>query len=378
MSTLKTRPSISGVNHHALAFAERKASTAKLFTDITDLVKLNDATGQIDEDSLACELQGLFDSLNADKTRDLRLWKDTGGKALGFGQLTCDRNEEIDGYLFFDVHPTRQGDTLETEILQWSEERMREVGQDHTRPVRIQTPVRSDKIARRMLLEKQGFTNERCFLTMACSLERSFSSFSLPEGFTLRSLFDDGRYSQIPGNNLKAWVELFNESFVDHWNHHNLTVAAARYWLSNPHYKRELNLVAVAPDGTLAAFCVGYLNLEENACTGRNEGWIKLLGTGRSFRRLGLGRAILLAAIRQFKALGIEQIKLGVDAQSLTSATQLYQSVGFHPVSTWLTYVKENELLRPAIAEVGVSRPSSRLSFSSASSPLVAAYFRKR
>jgi GNAT superfamily N-acetyltransferase len=341
MTTLITRPSINGANHPTVAFAERKASTANLFAEITDLVTLNEETGQIDEDSLACDLQGLFNSVNGDKICDLHLWKDTGGKLLGFGQLTCDRNENIECSLCFDVHPSRQASTLESEILQWSEQRIREAGQKFTLPIRLQTRVRSDKLRYRMQLEKQGFTSERCFLTMARSLDRSVCSFSLPEGFRLRSLYDRGCLAQISGNNLKAWVELFNESFVDHWNHHNLTVAAARHWFSNPHCKPELNLVVVAPDGALAAFCVGYLNREENARTGRNEGWIKLLGTRRSFRRLGLGRAILLAAIRQFEALGIEQVKLAVDTQSLTSATQLYESVGFYPISTWLTYEKE-------------------------------------
>jgi mycothiol synthase len=341
MTTLITRPSINGGNHHALALAQREASTAKLFADITNLVTLNEDTGQIDEDSLACDLQGLFDSVNIDQICDLHLWKDTEGKLLGFGQLTGECNDNIECSLLFDVHPTRQATTLESEILQWGEQRIREAGQTFTQPIRLRTHVRSDKIMRRMRLEKQGFTRERCFLTMARSLDRSFPSFSLPEGFRLRSLYDRGCLAQISGNHLKAWVELFNESFVDHWNHHNLTVAAAEQWFSNPHYKPELNLVAVAPSGALAAFCVGYLNREENARTGRNEGWIKLLGTRRSFRRLGLGRSILLAAIRQFQALGIEQVKLAVDAQSLTSATQLYESVGFYPISTWLTYVKE-------------------------------------
>lgn len=337
MTTLKTRPSISGANFRTFAIAERNATSA-FFANIVDLIELNEATVQIGDDTLACELQWFYDAPDVDKVRDLRLWKDTSGELIGFGQLIPDRNDEIEGYLFFDVHPTRQGGSLETEILQWSEARMREMGKELTVPTKINTLIRSDKIQRRMLLEERGFTNERCFLTMACSLERSLAAFSLPEGFTLQRLdFRSDRDFQV-------WVDLYNESFIDHWNHHDLTVDAARFWLDNPHYKPELNLVAVAPDGTLAAFCVGYLNRAENARTGRNEGWIKFLGTRRSFRRLGLGRAILLAAMRQFKELGVEQVKLGVDAQNLTKATQLYQSLGFCPESSWLFYAKQIQL----------------------------------
>jgi GNAT superfamily N-acetyltransferase len=324
-----------------LTFAEHNTSATKLFANITELVKLNDATGQLDDDTLVCELQRLFDAPNVNRGRDLRLWQDSSGKLIGFGQLFISQNDdEIEGYLYFDVHPTRRGDALGTEILQWSEQRMREVAKERAVRLKLHTYSRDDRFDRRMLLKKQSFATDRCFLTMACPLDRSFIQPQLPSGFALQPLSGDGLY-RLPLCDLDAWVELFNESFIDHWNHQDLTQATVRHWFKNPHYKPGLNLVAVAPDGTFAAFCVGYINLEENARSGRNDGWIKLLGTRRGFRKLGLGRAILLAAIGQFKAAGVDRVKLGVDAQSLTSAMRLYESVGFEAMNTWLSYVKE-------------------------------------
>lgn len=337
MSTLKIRPSITGANSHALAFAEGRVTSARLFADITDLVKLNDATGQLDEDTLVCELQRFFNAPHVDRARDLHLWKDTRGKLTGFGQLLIsEQKDAIEGCLYFDVHPTRYGDTLETEILQWSEERMLAVAKEYALSVKLRTRCRDDKILRRVRLERQGFTSERSFLTMACSLDQGLYSSSLPSGFTLRQLSGDGRDREF-----KSWVKLFNESFIDHWEHYDLTAETVRHWLENPNYRPELNLIAVAPDGTLAAFCVGYINREDNLRSGRNEGWIKLLGTRRGFRKLGLGRAMLLAQMRQLKVAGVERVKLGVDAESLTSATRLYESVGFQSISNWLSYVKE-------------------------------------
>ncbi len=334
MTTLKIRPNVGERKHPVLAEALRRTPIAKHFADIVDLVKLNDASGQLDDDTLVWDLQGFFDSPNVDKARDLRLWKERTGKLIGFGQLLISQQkDEISGYLYFDVHPTKRGDTLETEILQWSEQRMREIGKERTLPIKLHTCSRDDKILRRVLLERQCFTTERSFLTMACSLNQDFSSSSLPSGFKLK---------QVSGEqDIEAWVELFNESFLEHWNHQDLTVATARDWFNNPSYLPELNLMAVAPDGTFAAFCVGYINGQENARHGRKEGWIKLLGTRRNFRKLGLGKAMLIAVIKQFKAMDIEQVKLGVDAQNLTSAMRLYESVGFHPVNTWLSYFKE-------------------------------------
>ncbi|HAO10590.1 MAG TPA: GNAT family N-acetyltransferase, partial [Planktothrix sp. UBA8407] len=36
---------------------------------------------------------------------------------------------------------------------------------------------------------------------------------------------------------ISAWVDLFNESFIDHWDHHELTIEQAQYWQNQPNYK---------------------------------------------------------------------------------------------------------------------------------------------
>lgn len=341
MTTLKKRPANSGVNFRKSIVVEpnfllppvsSQLSTALIFAEIVDLVKLNNPSGQLDEDTLVCDLQLFFESSDFD-CRNFRLWRNKQGKLIGFGQLfISEQNEGIDGYLYFDVHPNQQG-FLESSILKWSKERMSEVAKNPLLPLKLLTRSSSNKPERCLFLEKQGFTAERRFLTMACSLNQDFYPSNLPTGFRLKQLSGEAE--------LKAWIEMFNESFIDHWDHHPLTVATVESWLKNPHYKPELNWVAVAPNGTFAAFCVGYINQEENARTRNKEGWIKLLGTRRGFRRLGLGKTILLTCMKQLQLANLEQVKLGVDAQSLTSATQLYEAVGFNKINTWISYAKE-------------------------------------
>jgi mycothiol synthase len=342
MTTLKKRPAKSGVNFRKSTFVQpsftpqlppvHQLSTTTFFAEIVDLVKLNEPSGQLDEDTLVCDLQLFFEAADFD-SRNFRLWRNKQGKLIGFGQLfISEQNQEVEGYLYFDVHPMNQG-FLETSILQWSKERMNEVAKNNAISLKLHTHSSKNRSDRCFFLEKQGFTYERSFLTMTCSLNQAFSPSSLPTGFRLQQLSGE--------RDIKAWVEMFNESFIDHWDHHPLTVTTVESWLKNPHYKPEFNWVAVAPEGTFAAFCVGYINQEENARNGANEGWIKLLGTRRGFRKLGLGRAILLNCMKQLQAEKIEQVKLGVDAQSLTSATRLYEAVGFKPVNTWLSYFKD-------------------------------------
>ena len=79
----------------------------------------------------------------------------------------------------------------------------------------------------------------------------------------------------------------------------------------------------------IAGLCLCDVNEEHIARIGRQEGWVDILGVRRPYRRRGLGRALLLAGLHVLKEAGMESTTLGVDAESLTGATRLYESVGF-------------------------------------------------
>jgi mycothiol synthase len=70
-------------------------------------------------------------------------------------------------------------------------------------------------------------------------------------------------------------------------------------------------------------------------------GWIHTLGVLRPWRRHGLGQALLYHAFAEFYRRGINNVYLGVDAQSLTGATRLYERAGMHVVRLFKAYEKE-------------------------------------
>jgi len=78
--------------------------------------------------------------------------------------------------------------------------------------------------------------------------------------------------------------------------------------------------------------------VEYNAHNGTNEGGIGQLGTVRGHRKLGLGRALLLAGMAWLKTQGLTTAVLGVDAENPTGALRLYESVGMRPVSRRVLY----------------------------------------
>jgi mycothiol synthase len=61
-------------------------------------------------------------------------------------------------------------------------------------------------------------------------------------------------------------------------------------------------------------------------------GWVGILGVLRDWRRRGIGRALLLHSFDEFRRRGLPRAGLGVDAESLTGANRLYESVGMHVV----------------------------------------------
>jgi mycothiol synthase len=57
-------------------------------------------------------------------------------------------------------------------------------------------------------------------------------------------------------------------------------------------------------------------------------GWVRSLGVRKPWRKHGLGLAILYHVFGECYKRGIKRVGLGVDAESLTGATRLYERAG--------------------------------------------------
>ena len=288
------------------------------------------------------DLQRAFNTPTPDIKREISLWEDGDSKLLGFGQLSI-QESSVDVHLSFKVHPTVRGKGIEQEIIKWSEQRIREVALDTSTSVKLRSDSRDTQTERMALLESCGFTPNRYFLRMERPLTEPFPKPELPRGFTLESPLSQ-RFSGEIGQRhfLEAWVEMFNQTFIDHWNHHDLTVEQLKHETSHPHYRQDLDLVAIsANDSTFAAFCSCFINPEKNQGKGTKEGWIGILGTRRGFRKRGLGKAMLLSGMQRLRDVGMDKALLGVDAENLSGANRLYESVGFRKVHANIVYGKE-------------------------------------
>jgi mycothiol synthase len=303
---------------------------------IASFLNLCETVDQLGQFYTVSELRQEFTEPGFDPARHMRLWFDETEQLIGFAQMwmpqqTAD-GQEAEGYLWFRVHPKARGQGLEIDMMAWGEVQVWALGRERGLPARLRMSCRESQGDRILLFENCGLVYERCFLRMERSLMEPIPSFQLPDGFVLA-------HSQGQ-RDIEARMTLHNQSFMDHWNHHPATIEEWSHWDSDSHYRPELDLVAIATDGTYAAYCRCHIDLENNAARGVREGWINVLGTRREFRRRGLGRSMLLAGLAVLRDEGMEVAKLGVDTGNVNQAQSLYESVGFRKVFANLAYTK--------------------------------------
>jgi len=268
------------------------------------------------------ELKQALEDPDTNPEQDILLGFSPAGELVACGKMWFPPKEkETVGGLALHIHPQHRGQNLETSFLAWAEDRIKTVGKARqTQVVKLRSPVRDSQRDRLQFLTANGFTPERYFDRMQRSLRDPILPVQLPPGFSIRRV----NHQQ----EAEAWVDMFNQSFIDHWDFHPLTVEEFLRDVNQPDYQPELDLVAVAEDGTLAAFCDCRINPGDRT-EQHTPGWIAILGTRRGYRRIGLGRAMLLAGLEALKDAGANIALLGVDKQNPSQAFRLYESVGF-------------------------------------------------
>ena len=124
------------------------------------------------------------------------------------------------------------------------------------------------------------------------------------------------------------------------WPGATMTLASYRRLRAAPHFLPELDLVAVAPDGSFAASCICWLD------TVNRSGEFEPVGTHERFRGQGAGTALMLEGLRRLQALGAHTARVTAVGDN-AAAMRLYASVGFFTFDTERFYRKPlDELAR--------------------------------
>jgi mycothiol synthase len=176
--------------------------------------------------------------------------------------------------------------------------------------------VKADS-ADRAWAEHRGFAWARRFQRMRIDMADSPPGPKWPEGVSCRAF--------VVGQDERVTYEALEAAFADHWGH---VAMPFEEWVTRTGRSDfDPGLWFLAMDG------------EDVVGTATNStipdpvgqiGWISGLGVVPSHRRRGLARAMLLHSFAEFWRRGLRSVALGVDADSLTGATRLYESAGMY------------------------------------------------
>src|SRR5262249_29400653 len=148
----------------------------------------------------------------------------------------------------------------EERVITWALDRGREIRQERGEPVRLGVGLRDDDARGITLLERYGFKRANsCTHRMLRSLDEPIPVPLVPGGFILRHLAGEEE------------VEAFMAMYRDVFDQTRNAVAWRLAVMRDPAYIRELDLLAVAPGGIMAAFCTCSVDWEENERLGRRE-----------------------------------------------------------------------------------------------------------
>jgi mycothiol synthase len=273
----------------------------------------------------ALDMPYRLSSTSLDEPRGVGLWENEAGELIGFAVIQWAWQTFDYGYA--------PDSGLEQQILAWAIERFPQLSKNYLsyeRPLLfIDAP--QDDSAKISLLEMNGFKKHPWQTThFIKSLAGPLPGASLPPGFSFRPVANAAEYVKIH----QAAFE--STSMTIEWRER------VEKW---PQYRPELNVVAVAPDQSVVAFCSGWLGrfdpakLSGPADTGLT-GQIEPMGVHPDYRGRKLGRAVLEEVFRQMKAEGSGAVIVETD-NFREEAQRLYRAAGFE--QTYLIYKYSRE-----------------------------------
>ncbi|MBA2755652.1 MAG: GNAT family N-acetyltransferase [Chloroflexia bacterium] len=248
------------------------------------------------------------------------------GEVAGFAQAhhSEDRSRvDSEGY----THSAHYGRGVGTALLALIEARARADTAGVTgdeRPV-LKNYINANNPDAVSLLGRAGFEPARHFFRMRRTLDPAVppEPATWPEGIHVVACRDRADQERL-------YVAL-DEAFQDHWGYYPESFEEWFAHHATSHGDPALWFMALDGEEIAGIAVLGHQ---------LGGGWVKSLAVRRPWRNRGLGAALLAHAFETFWRRGTHVVGLGVDTESPTGATRLYERAGMEPVRLLATYHK--------------------------------------
>ena len=211
------------------------------------------------------------------------------------------------------VHPDLRTRELEAEMIAVAEEHLAAVRPNGSRKLTIWAPAQD--LLRQEILSRRGYTSDDdAEYQWRRWLDSPIPDVPLAPGYTIRSLGDG--------------LELLERCYASGLGFHDGDIQIAvnnrndPSWYRNiqtaPLYRRDLDLVAIAPEGEIAAFCTIWFD------DVTRSGYFEPVATVPAHQRRGLGKAVMTEGLRRLQGIGATTAFVSGFS---TAANALYRSV---------------------------------------------------
>jgi mycothiol synthase len=221
--------------------------------------------------------------------KGMTLWEDTDGRIIAV--LTHLGGSE----LRLHIHPHFRSTELENEMLAYGEEYFHLLTEDGRRYIYM--PIFEDDTQRQEIAQNRGYIKQPGWgHHYRRDLDSPIPEVPVPATYIIRSM---GGTDEYPARSWASWRAFHSDEPGENYD-------GDYSWYANiqsaPLYRRDLDIVAAAPDGSIAAFCTSlYDDYTRSAVTVQ-------VGTAFEHWRHGLAKAVIAEGLRRLKGMGCTRV----------------------------------------------------------------------
>lgn len=245
------------------------------------------------------------------------------GQVAGYNYVELVSGPELNFWLRGVVHPTWRGQGIGCQLIQqsWADMRQQRAPAEG-KTVWVNAWAYEHDRQRCRLLSRFGLRPYHVYQELEIPALR-IKSIPIPPGIVIRPW--DNRYCE-------AAVALRNRAFARNWGYQPTTAATLRRRFETARYESPFSFTAWQQTAEAGEEMVGLIH----ACLGwtrklrqANEGEIVWVAVAEEVRGQGVGRALMLTAMKALDEAGVETISVSADNYAGQAKIGLYAQLGF-------------------------------------------------